>query len=120
MAGIGFELKKLFSNSSIIMKLRANLFSSVVIAGPMIMGAILLLGIKYLAVRAGDPQVVDDNVGTRVAADDGGRLGQQVALYLLAAEREDHGSHTSIPLAVLRETRYQRGMIGSGRRCVKG
>jgi len=53
MAGIGFELKKLFSNSSIIMKLRANLFSSVVIAGPMIMGAILLLGIKYLAVRAG-------------------------------------------------------------------
>ena len=53
MAGIGFELKKLFSDSSIIMKLRANLFSSVVIAGPMIMGAILLLGIKYLAVRAG-------------------------------------------------------------------
>ena len=53
MAGIGFELKKLFSNSSIIMKLRANLFSSIVIAGPMIMGAILLLGIKYLAVRAG-------------------------------------------------------------------
>jgi len=53
MAGIGFELKKLFSNNSIIMKLRANLFSSVVIAGPIIMGAILLLGIKYLAVRAG-------------------------------------------------------------------
>jgi len=53
MAGIGFELKKLFSDNSIIMKLRANLFSSVVIAGPMIMGAILLLGIKFLAVRAG-------------------------------------------------------------------
>ncbi len=53
MAGIGFELKKLFSGSSIIMKLRANLFSSIVIAGPMIMGAILLLGIKYLAVHAG-------------------------------------------------------------------
>ncbi len=53
MAGIGFELKKLFSESNVILKLRANLFSSVVIAGPMIMGAILLLGIKYLAVRAG-------------------------------------------------------------------
>ena len=53
MAGIGFELKKLFSDSSIIMKIRAILFSSVVIAGPMIMGAILLVGIKFLAVRAG-------------------------------------------------------------------
>ncbi|MCD6577399.1 MAG: exopolysaccharide Pel transporter PelG [Anaerolineaceae bacterium] len=53
MAGIGFELKKLFSNNSIILKLRANLFSSVVIAGPMIMGAILLIGIKHLALQAG-------------------------------------------------------------------
>ncbi|MDO9545175.1 MAG: exopolysaccharide Pel transporter PelG [Pelolinea sp.] len=52
MAGIGFELKKLFSENSIILKLRANLFSSIVIAGPMIMGAILLIGIKYLAVLA--------------------------------------------------------------------
>jgi len=52
MAGIGFELKKLFSENSILMKLRANLFSGVVIAGPMIMGAILLLGIKNLAVNA--------------------------------------------------------------------
>lgn len=53
MAGIGFELKKLFAESSILMKLRANLFSGTVIAGPMIMGAILLLGVKFLAVRAG-------------------------------------------------------------------
>lgn len=53
MAGIGFELKKLFSDSSIFMKMRANLFSSVVIAGPMIMGALLLLGVKYIAVMAG-------------------------------------------------------------------
>lgn len=35
------------------MKLRANLFSSVVIAGPMIMGALLLLGVKFIAVRGG-------------------------------------------------------------------
>lgn len=53
MAGIGFELKKLFSTKSIFMKLRANLFSSVVIAGPMIMGAALLLGLKFIAVRGG-------------------------------------------------------------------
>ena len=53
MAGIGFELKKLFAENSIIMKLRANLFSGTVIAGPMIMGAVLLLGVKFLAVRAG-------------------------------------------------------------------
>jgi len=53
MAGIGFELKKLFSDNSNIMQLRANLFSSVVIAGPMIMGALLLLGVKYIAVRGG-------------------------------------------------------------------
>ena len=53
MAGIGFELKKLFSSNSIFMKLRANLFSSVVIAGPMIMGALLLLGMKFIASRGG-------------------------------------------------------------------
>jgi polysaccharide biosynthesis protein PelG len=52
MAGIGFELKKLFSGNSILLKLRANLFSGIVIAGPMIMGAVLLIGIKYLAVNA--------------------------------------------------------------------
>ena len=52
MAGIGFELKKLFSENSIILKLRANLFSSIVIAGPMIMGAVLLIGIKFLAINA--------------------------------------------------------------------
>lgn len=53
MAGIGFELKKLFAGNSILMKLRANLFSGTVIAGPMILGAVLLLGMKQLAVRAG-------------------------------------------------------------------
>lgn len=53
MAGIGFELKKLFAENSILMNLRANLFSGTVIAGPMIMGAALLLGVKFLAVRAG-------------------------------------------------------------------
>ena len=53
MAGIGFELKKLFTNNSILLRMRANLFSGMVIAGPMIMGAMLLLGLKYLAVNGG-------------------------------------------------------------------
>jgi len=53
MAGIGFELKKLFAGNSILLKMRANLFSGMVVAGPMIMGAVLLLGVKFLAVRAG-------------------------------------------------------------------
>ena len=49
MAGIGFELKKLFSNNGIILRLRANLYASLVIAGPMILGALLLLGSKVVS-----------------------------------------------------------------------
>ena len=44
MAGIGFELKKLFSQNGIILKARANLYAGLVVAGPMIMGVLLLLG----------------------------------------------------------------------------
>jgi len=51
MAGIGFELKKLFSKHSILLNLRPGLYSSVVIAGPMIMGATLQFGMKFLAIR---------------------------------------------------------------------
>jgi len=53
MAGIGFELKKLFSKNGIILKARANLYASLVIAGPMIMGALLLLGAKYVSTFGG-------------------------------------------------------------------
>lgn len=49
MAGIGFELKKLFSNKGIILRIRANLYASLVIAGPMILGALLLLGCKMVS-----------------------------------------------------------------------
>jgi polysaccharide biosynthesis protein PelG len=49
VAGIGFELKKLFSNKGIILSIRANLYASMVIAGPMILGALLLLGSKIVA-----------------------------------------------------------------------
>ena len=53
MAGIGFELKKLFAKKGGINKLRATLYSSVVIAGPMLMGAVLLFGQKYLSIHFG-------------------------------------------------------------------
>ena len=53
MAGIGFELKKLFSKRGGIYKIRAVLYSSIVIAGPMIMGAVLLFGQKYISIRLG-------------------------------------------------------------------
>lgn len=53
MAGIGFELKKLFSKHGLILKLRANLYASAVVSGPMLLGALLLLGVKFLSGWAG-------------------------------------------------------------------
>lgn len=53
MAGIGFELKKLFSKRGIILKVRANIYASLVVAGPMILGALLLLGVKFIATLGG-------------------------------------------------------------------
>ncbi|HWS24312.1 MAG TPA: exopolysaccharide Pel transporter PelG [Anaerolineales bacterium] len=49
MAGIGFELKRLFNHSGIIMQMRAQLYAAAVITGPMILGATLLFIIKYTA-----------------------------------------------------------------------
>ena len=53
MAGIGFELKRLFSKKGIFAQLRANLYASIVIAGPMLLGAGLLFMVKCLATMAG-------------------------------------------------------------------
>lgn len=49
MAGIGFELKKLFAKSGIVLAMRANLYASLVVAGPMLLGAVLLLGAKFIS-----------------------------------------------------------------------
>ena len=62
MAGIGFELKKLFKEKGIILNLRASFYASAVIAGPMILGAVLLFGIKYLAFSAGASVAEQDTV----------------------------------------------------------
>ncbi len=53
MAGIGFELKKLFAEKGLILNARANLYASIVITGPMLLGAVLLFAIKYMAFYAG-------------------------------------------------------------------
>lgn len=43
MAGIGFELKKLYSKRGVFASLRASSYSTAVCAGPMILGTLLLL-----------------------------------------------------------------------------
>lgn len=53
MAGIGFELKKLFSRRGIAATVRAYGYASMVCAGPMILGFCLLIGSMLLADCAG-------------------------------------------------------------------
>lgn len=53
MAGIGFELKKLFSKKGILLQARANIYTGLVVAGPMIMGALFLIGTRYVALFGG-------------------------------------------------------------------
>lgn len=48
MAGIGFELKKLFEKKGIIASLRAYGYAGAISAGPMLLGAFMLLGVMLL------------------------------------------------------------------------
>lgn len=52
MAGIGFELKKLFEKKGILNSVKAYGYATVICSGPMLLGVILLLGIMYLCARA--------------------------------------------------------------------
>ena len=49
MAGIGFELKKLFSKKGLFALVRAYGYAGVVCAGPMILGMVLLFGVHTIA-----------------------------------------------------------------------
>ncbi len=49
MAGIGFELKKLFSKKGVLATIRAYGYAGMVCAGPMLLGVALLLGVLLLA-----------------------------------------------------------------------
>ncbi len=53
MAGIGFELSKLFEKKGLLSTLRACGYAGIVCAGPMILGVVLLLGIRLIAGAAG-------------------------------------------------------------------
>jgi len=53
LAGIGFELKKLFSKKGILQSAKAFGYASVICAGPMLLGVLLLLGIMLLCTLAG-------------------------------------------------------------------
>ena len=48
MAGIGFELKKLFNKKGVLNATKAYGYATVICAGPMLLGVILLLGIMGL------------------------------------------------------------------------
>lgn len=53
MAGIGFELKKLFSKKGLFAMVRAYGYAGVVCTGPMLLGMVLLIGIRVIAKTAG-------------------------------------------------------------------
>ena len=53
MAGIGFELKKLFHKQGLFASFRAYGYAGVVCTGPMLLGIVLLLGVMYLCDRTG-------------------------------------------------------------------
>ena len=48
MAGIGFELKKLFNRRGLFAAFRAYGYAGVVCTGPMLLGVVLLLGVMFL------------------------------------------------------------------------
>lgn len=55
MAGIGFELKKLFARKGFFNSLRSFGYATVICTGPMLLGVILLFGIMFLCTVADIP-----------------------------------------------------------------
>lgn len=53
MAGIGFELKKIFEKKGILNIVQGYGYAGIVCAGPMILGMVLLLGLRFLGIAAG-------------------------------------------------------------------
>lgn len=56
MAGIGFQLKKLFSRRGMLASFRAYGYATMVCAGPMILGFLLLLAVMIISDLAGSPR----------------------------------------------------------------
>ena len=53
MAGVGFELKKLFARKGLMATLRAYGYSGVICAGPMLLGVLMQIGIQALCMAFG-------------------------------------------------------------------
>ena len=53
MAGIGFELKKVFAKKGVLNAVKAYGYAAVICTGPMLLGIILLFGITWLCVLSG-------------------------------------------------------------------
>ena len=53
MAGIGFELKKLFSKKGLFALIRAYGYSGVICTGPLLRGMVWLMGVRLIAVYGG-------------------------------------------------------------------
>ncbi len=49
MAGIGFELKKMFKKRGILATIRAYGYAGIVCTGPMILGIVMLIGLRVIA-----------------------------------------------------------------------
>ena len=53
MAGIGFELEKLFQKKGVFAQLKAYGYAGIICTGPMILGIALLVGMYYIGKLAG-------------------------------------------------------------------
>ena len=62
MAGIGFELKKLFRRKGLFASLRAYGYAGIICTGPMLLGVLLQLGILLLCSWAGAPRDQQDHL----------------------------------------------------------
>ena len=66
MAGIGFELKKLFAKKGLFAKMRAYTYAGIVCAGPMILGLLLLIGLQIMGQMAGADQHVREVLNSMI------------------------------------------------------
>ncbi len=53
MAGIGFELKKLFQKSGLASTAKAYGYAGIICTGPMLLGIVLLVGITFICDHTG-------------------------------------------------------------------
>jgi len=53
MAGIGFELRKIYNEDSLFSKQKAYAYAGIVYTGPMLLGILLTAGVVVLTMVAG-------------------------------------------------------------------